>query len=184
VAFAVGVIGVVIAIAAFQPGVLIRLFEPPIEDVPCPRVFDDARDILTKESRRPSPPEPGLRFVPSQDLPGRVDARLAWQNPVGVSKWVVAVSGHYGALDPSDDHVDHTEPAAASGQCWDWYHQGPSDDAQPKTVRASVQGLWPEQRYCFYVAYKDSSGGWSKPSSIFCQAATWQSSWGTPARLP
>lgn len=185
---AVGLIGLVLAIIgltgwrlAWFDGLLNR----PSENVPCRHVFGKAhQEQQTKPFVIAPPPVPGLRFIPNQQLPGRVDAVIAWQNPVPIQKAGVAVSGHYGEPDASDDHIDSSEPGAATGQCWDWYHFAVADDAQPKTVRIAVKGLWPGQEYCFYTSYKNDAGAWSKPTDIFCKTATWDKNWGKPAKLP
>jgi hypothetical protein len=182
---AVGVLALIIGLFGWRLGWFDHLFDQPLVDAPCSQVFGKAHQTqMASPFTLTPPPQPGLRFIPDQQLPGRVDAVMAWQNAVPVQKAGVAVSGHYGEPDPSDDFIDHTEPGAASGQCWDWYHYAVSDDAQPRTIRVTVKGLWPGQNYCFYASYKDADGNWSRPTDIFCQNATWDKSWGTPARLP
>ncbi|PZS17596.1 MAG: hypothetical protein DLM57_08035 [Pseudonocardiales bacterium] len=155
----------------------------PIKKTSCPRVFDRAHRILATESPLAAPPDPGVAFTPSADLPGRVDLTLTWINAVPVTQGAVAMQGVYGAGDPIDYFIDHSEPAAATGECWNWYHYVPGDDAQPKKVYIRVYGLWPEQQYCFYTVYR-ISGGYSRPSPIMCQTATWKSAWGKPAQAP
>jgi hypothetical protein len=149
----------------------------------CPSLFDNAHDLLAKQSAADAPPPAGSAFSPSQDLPGRVDLSLTWINPVPIAQSAVAVQGVYGRADPADDFIDHREPAAGTGDCWNWYHFGTRDDAQPTTVRLRVSGLWPKQRYCFYTVYRTTKG-YSKPTAIRCETAPWESQWGTPAQAP
>lgn len=155
----------------------------PIMKVACPRVFDRARDILAAESPLPAPPTPGVSFTKSLDLSGRIDLNLTWINSVAVSQTAVAVQGVYGEVDPTDFFIDHTEPKASPGGCWNWYHYNPRDDAAPKTVDIQVKGLWPDQQYCFYIVYQ-VNGGYSKPSPVYCQVAMWEPGWGDPAQAP
>lgn len=152
-----------------------------ISKVSCPRVFDKAHHVLRTESPLAAPPHPGIAFTPDPDLPGRVDLTLTWINAVPVTRGAVAMQGVYGTGDPTDYFIDHSEPAAATGECWNWYHYVPGDDAQPKKVYIRVYGLWPEQRYCFYTVYRISTG-YSKPSPVICQTATWDPAWGKPAQ--
>lgn len=151
--------------------------------ITCPRIFDKAHDLLVQQSGLAAPPLAGVVFTPSQELPGRVDLSLTWINPVPLSQSAVAMQGVYGQADPTDDFIDHEEPAAATGACWNWYHFGPRDDAQPETVRLRIIGLWPEQQYCFYTVFRIDQG-YSKPTTIRCETATWNSEWGTPAQAP
>ncbi|GHF63798.1 hypothetical protein FHX82_003108 [Amycolatopsis bartoniae] len=151
--------------------------------VSCPRLFDEAHDLLGKQSGLDPPPLAGFAFTPSQDVPGRVDLTLTWINEVPVAQSAVAVQGVYGQADPADNFIDHEQPAAASGECWNWYHFGPRDDAQPKTVRLRVGALWPQQQYCFYTAFR-TDAGYSKPTGIRCATATWKPEWGAPAPVP
>lgn len=156
---------------------------PKIDKVQCPRVFDKAHDLLATESPLSAPSIPGIAFTPDADLPGRVDLTLTWINTVAVTQAAVAIEGVYGEADPTDYFVDHSEPAAATGECWNWYHYVAGDDAQPKKVYLRIYGLWPQQRYCFYTVYRITSG-YSKPSAISCEEATWRSDWGKPAQVP
>jgi hypothetical protein len=89
----------------------------------------------------------------------------------------------YGQYDTDDQFIDHKQPAAAAGECWNWYHFGVRDDSQPKTVRLRVSQLWPGQRYCFYTSFRISTG-YSKPSVIRCEIARWKAEWGLPAQVP
>jgi hypothetical protein len=155
----------------------------PIVAIKCARVFDGAHDLLAKESGLAAPPLAGFAFTPSQDLPGRVDLTLTWINPSPVYQSAVAIEGVYGQVDPGDYFIDHTEPAAATGECWNWYHYGIRDDAQPKTVELRVSELWPGQQYCFYTSFR-TAAGYSKPTEIRCATATWRPEWGTPAQAP
>ncbi|HEX3784269.1 MAG TPA: hypothetical protein VHX38_31815 [Pseudonocardiaceae bacterium] len=155
----------------------------PIAALTCPRVFDKAHDLLVEQSGLAAPPLAGVAFTPSQGLPGRVDLTLTWINQVPVTQSAVGIEGVYGQADPNDGFIDHTQPAAATGECWNWYHFGPRDDAQPETVRLQVSGLWPEQQYCFYTVFRIDTG-YSKPTAIRCLTATWKPEWGTPAQAP
>jgi hypothetical protein len=154
-----------------------------IVKVACPRVFDRAHEILASVSPLAAPPIPGVSFTQSLDLTGRVDLNLTWINSVAVSQTAVAVQGVYGEVDQTDFFIDHTEPKASSGGCWNWYHYNPRDDAAPKTVDIQVKGLWPDQQYCFFIAYQ-VNGVYSKPSPVYCQVATWEPGWGKPAQAP
>jgi hypothetical protein len=154
-----------------------------VPTVSCPRFFDNAHDLLERQSGLAAPPPAGAVFTPSQDHPGRVDLTLTWINPSPVFLGAVAVQGVYGQSEPADNFIDHQQPAAASGECWNWYHFAPRDDAQPKTVRLRVSALWPEQQYCFYTAFRTDKG-YSKPTPIRCQTATWKPEWGSPAPVP
>jgi hypothetical protein len=152
-----------------------------ITAVSCPRVFDKAHADL--KSPLAAPPLAGFAFTPSQDLPGRDDLTLTWINPQPITESAVAIAGVYGQADTNDGFIDHSEPAAATGECWNWYHYGPRDDAQPETVRLRINGLWPGQQYCFYTMYRISTG-YSKPTEIRCETAMWKPEWGTPAQAP
>jgi hypothetical protein len=151
--------------------------------ITCPRLFDKAHGLLDQPSGLAAPPLAGVAFTPSQELPGRVDLSLTWINPVPISQSAVAIQGVYGQADPGDDFIDKEQPAAATGECWNWYHFGPRDDAQPETVRLRVNGLWPKQQYCFYTVFRIDKG-YSRPTAIRCETATWQSTWGAPAQAP
>jgi hypothetical protein len=151
--------------------------------IACPRLLDGAHDLLEKESVRTAPPLAGVAFTPSQELPGRVDLSLSWINPVPISQSAIAIQGVYGQADSGDDFIVKEQPAAATGEYWNWYHFGTRDDAQPKTVRLRVSGLWPKQRYCFYTVFRIDKG-YSKPTAIRCETATWKSEWGAPAQPP
>jgi hypothetical protein len=151
--------------------------------ITCPRLFDKAHDLLEEQSSLTAPPLAGVSFTPSQDIPGRVDLSLTWINPVPISQSAIVIQGVYGQPGLHDDFIDQQQPAAATGECWNWYHFEPRDDAQPETVRLRVSGLWPEQRYCFYTVFRIDQG-YSKPTTIHCETATWKSEWGTPAQAP
>jgi hypothetical protein len=153
-----------------------------ITSITCPRLFDKAHRLL-ESSPLAAPPLAGFAFTPSQDLPGRVDLTLAWINPQPITKSSVAIEGVYGQVGPNDEFIDHRQPAATTGECWNWYHYETRDDAQPETVRLQVNGLWPEQQYCFYTAFRTDKG-YSKPTTIRCETATWKSTWGEPAQAP
>ncbi|NEA56393.1 hypothetical protein G3I60_20145 [Streptomyces sp. SID13666] len=157
--------------------------EPQIDAIKCARLFDQAHDRLDKQSELAAPPLAGFVFTPSQEVPGRIDLTLTWINPIPIHQSAVALQGVYGQAVPNDDFIDHKQPAAATGECWNWYHFGPRDDAQPKTVRLRVSGLWPEQQYCFYTEFRTDKG-YSKPTTIRCVRTTWKSEWGTPAQAP
>jgi hypothetical protein len=152
-----------------------------IAPLACARVFDKAHGVLERESPLAAPPLADFAFTPSRDLPGRVDLTLTWINPIPIHQSAIAMEGVYGQADPNDDFIDHTQPAAATGECWNWYHFGPRDYAQPRIVRLSVDELWPGQRYCFYTEFRTETG-YSKPTAIRCETATWKPSWGKPAR--
>lgn len=146
-------------------------------------MFDQAHSILGGESPLAAPPPPGISFTPSADLPGRVNLALAWVNPVEVAQSAVAIEGVYGQADATDYYIDHKQPSAATGECWNWYHYEPRNDAQPKVVRIEVDGLWPEQQYCIYTVFR-TNVGYSKPTPITCQLAPWKAAWGKPAQAP
>lgn len=152
-----------------------------IASITCPRIFDKAHDIL--KSSLAAPPLAGFSFTPSQDIPGRVNLTLTWINPVPIAQSAVAIEGVYGQADPNDYFIDHQEPAAGTGECWNWYHYGPRDDAQPDVVHLQVSGLWPDQQYCFYTAFRTDKG-YSEPTAIRCETATWKPEWGVPAQVP
>lgn len=154
-----------------------------VAPVSCPRLFDKAHDLLAQQSNLAAPPLAGFAFTPSQELPGRVNLSLTWINPVPVSQSAVAIQGMYGQADPVDNFIDHQQPAAATGECWNWYHFGSRDDAQPTTVQLRVSGLWPSQQYCFYTVFRIDTG-YSKPTTIRCETATWKPEWGVPAQPP
>lgn len=154
-----------------------------IVQLKCPRLFDRAHTILEKQSPLQAPPAPGIAFTPNSDLTGRVDLTLSWINRVPISQSAVAIQGVYGEGDTTDYFIDHKEPAATTGECWNWYHYTPRDDAQPKEVYVRVEGLWPGQRYCLYTAFR-TNNGYSKPSAIFCRTATWKPGWGMPSQAP
>jgi hypothetical protein len=149
--------------------------------VSCSRIFDKAHDDL--KSPLAAPPPAGFAFTPSLDLPGRVDLTLTWINSVPITQSAVAIEGVYGQADPNDYFIDHQEPAAGTGECWNWYHYGPREDAQPDVVRLQVSGLWPDQQYCFYTAFRIDTG-YSEPTAIRCETATWKAEWGKPAQAP
>lgn len=154
-----------------------------IAKVECPRLFDKAHSVLESESPLATPPNPSINFTPSEDLPGRVDLALAWVNPVDVTQSAIAIEGVYGRADVTDYFIDHHQPSAATGECWNWYHYEPRNDAQPKVVRIEVDGLWPEQQYCLYTVFRISSG-YSKPTPIVCQVAPWKTTWGRATQAP
>ncbi|MFC1414362.1 hypothetical protein ACEZCY_34935 [Streptacidiphilus sp. N1-12] len=154
-----------------------------IDAIACPRLLDGAHDLLAKQSGLAAPPLAGFAFTPSQELPGRVDLTLTWINPSPVYQSAIAIEGVYGQTGSNDGFIDHKEPAAATGECWNWYHYGTRDDAQPETVRIQVSGLWPEQQYCFYTVFRTDKG-YSKPTAIRCDTATWKPGWGVPAQAP
>jgi hypothetical protein len=163
---------------AIQPGAAAA---SPKTSAACPQLFDQARLILDKEATAAAPGDPGANFTPSISLPGRMTLSVAWMNPVPLQEGVVAIAGRYGAQVASDYYIDHTQPSASPGECWNWYSYIPKDDSEPLKVQTSIDGLWPNERYCFYTAFKTSAGAWSRPSEIKCLTSTWNSSWGTPA---
>lgn len=184
----VAIIGFVITVLGVPPLLLwyygaFKGSAASLVTVTCPRLFDKAHGILQDESTLAAPPMPGVSFTPSSDLPGRVDLALAWVNPVEVTQAAVAVEGVYGEVDRTDRYIDHQQPSATTGECWNWYHYEPRDDSQPKVVRMDVDGLWAGQQYCFYTVFRISTG-YSKPTQIFCRVAPWKKAWGTPVQAP
>ena len=182
--FAIALVGLPVAVYGgyeiFKP---VNSNDGHIVAVTCPRLFDGTHDLLEKQSGLAAPPLAGFAFTPSQDLPGRVDLTLTWINSSPVYQSAVAIEGVYGQSNPNDDFIDHKQPAATTGECWNWYHFGPRDDAQPETVRLRVSGLWAKQQYCFYTAFRTDKG-YSMPTTTRCETATWQSTWATPAQAP
>lgn len=178
ICLAVTVVVVLTAIKDNPPG-----RQQQIAAVSCPRIFDKAHDLLGKESGLAAPPLADFAFTPSQDIAGRVDLTLTWINPSPVYQSAIAIEGVYGQADPNDYFIDHQEPAAATGECWNWYHYGPRDDAQPDVVHLQVKGLWPDQQYCFYTAFRTDKG-YSQPTVVRCETAAWKSDWGMPAQAP
>lgn len=159
------------------------VLSPSISAITCPRIFDKAHDLLDQESTLAAPPPAGIAFTPNQYIPGRVDLTLTWINPSPISQSAIAIEGVYGQADPNDYFIDHQEPAAGTGGCWNWYHYGPRNDGQPESVRLQVTALWPYQQYCFYTVFRDETG-YSKPTTVRCEVATWKSTWGAPAQAP
>ncbi|UOZ10197.1 hypothetical protein [Amycolatopsis sp. WQ 127309] len=151
--------------------------------VECPRLFDEAHELLIHQSQLAAPPVAGSAFTSSQELAGRVDLTVSWVNPTPLTQAAIAIEGVYGTNESGDDYIDHRQPAAAPGQCWNWYHFATRDDAQPAKVHFRVSALWPGQTYCFYTSFRIDTG-YSKPTDIRCEKASWKPEWGKPAAVP
>lgn len=106
---------------------------------------------------------------------------IAWLNSLPLQEGAVGIAGRYGTPAASDYYIDHHQPSAVTGQCWNWYSYIPKDDAQPLKMYTRIDGLWPDETYCLYTMFKGSRGGWSQPTEVQCLTASWDSSWGAPA---
>lgn len=181
ISLVIGVLALALSIYAVKDQILYQVKIRSIHHINCPDLMTHAHQILMTESRAPAPPRASIRFAPSTYDAGRLDAYVAWQNRSDLSSSAIAVRGLYGERAKSDERIDHREPSASSGQCWNWYTYGARNDEQPQTVDILVPGLWPDQTYCFYNMFKLVGSGWSKPTRIECLKTPWKESWGMPA---
>jgi len=97
---------------------------------------------------------------------------------------LVEVLGRYGRPNNADEPT-HTDgrPIPAEGVCGNWYRRYMQPDDGERGIY--LDGLWPNERYCFAVNSSDPGGGVREPyPSILtvpvCETAPWNSVWGTP----
>lgn len=175
--FLVGLPAAWLAVRAVAP----EPFQPPVPSaIDCPQYLGESHEILLKGEDSP-PKNVAFAVTPSKAFDGRVSVTFSWLNEVGVYRAAVAISGVYGHPNPGDDFVVHAQPAATTGDCWNWYSYIPRKPAQPNSLNTVVDGLWANQEYCFYASYqKSEKSDWSQPSDIECFITTWKPKWGIP----
>ena len=154
---------------------------PMPEAIECPQYLGDAHRTLSEKAEDPAPHDVTYSVTPSRDFGGRVAVAFSWLNDVDIYRATVAISEFYGYPNTGDDFIAHAQPSAAAGECWNWYSSIPRMAAQPNSVHTTIDGLWPNQKYCFFAAYQASGEiEWSVPTDIVCFTTTWKSNWGSP----
>ena len=151
----------------------------------CPQELTEAHQILADTGRDPAPQDVNHNVTPSQAFPGRIRVTFGWINEVGISRAGIAISGVYGEPNPGDDFISVEQTSAATGECWNWYRYIHRNGAQPEVANTEIDGLWPNQQYCYFASYEgDDRSGWSKLTDITCFDVTWYDDWGKPTYPP
>jgi hypothetical protein len=176
----VSVLGIYLGVAAtrsYYP------FESSAKAVtpPCTQTIEEASDGSTR--LRP-PANVAIHWSESQTQPGRVSAVIHWVNKDSRTAFgLIQVAGRYGAQSPDDEPIrTDSRELPAAGLCGTWYRQWRSPDDGERGV--FIDGLWPNESYCFAVNVSDKGGGVQAPfpsiATKVCEESPWRSAWGRP----